>query len=41
MQVCNLIKIVHYENGTGKPHFNSIRKICELLDPTYDDVFNE
>lgn len=40
MQVCNLIKIVHYENGTGKPHFN-IRKICELLDPTYDDIFNE
>lgn len=41
MQVCNLIKIVHYENGTGKPHFNNTRKICELLDPTYDDIFNE
>ena len=33
--------IAHYENGTGKPHFDNVRKLCELLDLTYEEIFNE
>ena len=33
--------VAHYENGTGKPQFHNISKMCELLELTYDDIFKE
>ena len=33
--------IAHYERGTASPHFDNIHKLCELLDLTYEDIFNE
>ena len=32
--------IAHYENGTSKPFFDSIPKICKILDLKYDDIFD-
>ena len=33
--------IAHYENGKSKPHFDNVRKICEILDLTYEDLFDD
>lgn len=33
--------IAHYERGTARPHFDNIHKLCELLDLTYEDIFDE
>ena len=33
--------IAHYENGKSKPHFDHVRKICEILDLTYEDLFDD
>lgn len=33
--------VAHYENNTGKPHFDNVRKICEILDLTYEDLFDD
>ncbi len=32
--------IAHYENGTAKPQFDCIPKICELLDLKYEEIFD-
>lgn len=29
--------IAHYENGTAKPQMKNIRRLCELLDLTFED----
>lgn len=33
--------IAHYERGSARPHFDNIHKLCELLDLTYEDIFDE
>lgn len=33
--------VAHYESGNGKPHFDNVRKICEILDLTYEDLFDD
>ncbi len=33
--------IAHYERGTARPHFDNIHKLCELLDLTYEDIFDK
>lgn len=33
--------IAHYERGSARPHFDNIHKLCELLDLTYEDIFDK
>lgn len=33
--------VAHYESGTARPQFDNIKKVCELLDLTYEDLFDE
>ena len=33
--------IAHYENGKSKPQFDHVSKICEILDLTYEDLFDD
>ena len=33
--------VAHYESGTARPHFDNIKKVCELLDLSNEDLFDE
>lgn len=33
--------VAHYENGTAKPQFDSIRRLSEVLDLTYSELLDD
>lgn len=32
--------IAHYEKGTSMPHARNIQKLCDILELTFDELFN-
>ena len=32
--------IAHYEKGAAMPHARNIQKLCEILELTFDELFN-
>ena len=30
--------IIHYTNGTSLPHIDKLRKLCRILDCSYEDI---
>ena len=32
--------IAHYESGTAKPQLKNVRKLCEILDLSYEDFID-
>ena len=32
--------IAHYERGTAKPQLKNVRKLCEILDLSYEDFID-
>lgn len=32
--------IAHYEKGTAMPHARNIQKLCNILEITFDELFN-
>ena len=32
--------VAHYEKGTAMPHARNIQKLCDILELTFDELFN-
>ena len=32
--------VAHYEKGTVMPHARNIQKLCDILELTFDELFN-